>query len=242
MNAVQQWLNNPDSYTEGLKLYALQPAHNKNLHRSLSRKESAVNFQKLKYELSKQSKAKVKPVKIRTKIVQKEPTVAEVVTANLLVKEKKQAIYFHNLPEALQPTLLEANILFKKLCLLKVQLNNMPENAIEECNAIEMEEHRIKNQQCWDKIDYWQKHKLLPPTPKNEYEDFTPAQLLRKEQNMFSAISRLNSRIKTNKTKLAKEDSIPEITKLKRAIAKAEANVLSKQDDLIKIKDLINGK
>ncbi|MDM1043951.1 hypothetical protein HX004_03710 [Myroides sp. 1354] len=54
MERIIFWLESKDSpYMEGLDLYESLPNHNKNLTRNLRRNETALNRQKLRYELKK---------------------------------------------------------------------------------------------------------------------------------------------------------------------------------------------
>lgn len=242
---VQQWLNNNGTYTDGLKLYEGFSNHNKNLLRNLKRKKSPVNLQKLIYELKKlDTKPKPKPkIKVKRVVVNAVPTQEQIVQQEVEIYTKKQSVWFHQLPEALHPTLLEANNTFKEKCMLKVQLNNQPIDAVEKCNAIQIKISNLTkaNTLAWSKIDYYLKFRQLPQPPKDPLEDLTGAQLIRKEQNTYSSISRLNKRIATNTEKLKTAKDKKTINKLNRSIELAKSSLLTKEELLQNIKCYING-
>lgn len=243
MEVIQNWFNNNCDYAKGLDIYAGIPTHNKNILKNLKRRKSKVNLVKLKYELQRHLPNTInlapKPVNYTAVL----NTVETATQATLAKYNKQQAVYFHQLPPELQPVLLQANTLFKELCLLKVQLNALPANATRKANNIQLNIHlkRIKNQQCWDKIDYYKTHKLLPPAPPDKYKNLTPTQLHRQDLYLTTSIFKLKKRISINKEKLKQANTQHERTRLKRAIAKAQGNVLLKNDLQIKIKDLIYG-
>jgi hypothetical protein len=94
---------------------------------------------------------------------------------------------------------------------------------------------------CWAKIDYWQAHKIAPKMVVSIFSSLSPAELLRKEQYLYADISKLNKRLVENRKELKSTTFIAENNKVARAIAKQEANLIAKNDELIIIKRLING-
>ena len=256
MNTIQQWFNKGCDYKDGVALYASLPKHKKNLAKLLQRTESKPNLMKLKRELKllapepiiipakpvvlvsdKGLTYKVKPAPKK----QKEAVVIPFVKP--VPKKEKQSLYFHELPEELRPVLLEANNLFKELCLLKVQLNEQPENAIEACNVLQVQMHtkRQRNTLCWQKIDYYLAHRELPPITVSKFKDLTPAQLWKKDQYAHQNISKNKKRLEANKKALELAVSVSESTKIQRKIAKNEANILRYTEQQIEIKALIDG-
>ena len=244
MITVQQWLDNNGTYSDGIKLYQTFSTHNKNLLRVLKRKKSPVNLQKLTYELTKLDKKPLPKIKVKHISVVKAPTQTQVVQHKLQVFQKKQSVYFHQLPEALHPTLLEANTLFKQMCMLKVQLNSLPDNAVKQANALQVDIYtkQQKNALLWSKIDHYKQHGQLPTPPEEPFINLTPAQLLRKNASLDSSISQLKTRIKNNKSELSLTKDQNQINIINRKLAKSEAKLLIKEEQLLSIKDLINGK
>jgi hypothetical protein len=243
MNAIEQWIKNKMPYAEGVILYETLPSHNKVLLKNFKKKQSALLHEKLKYELKKYL---VPVVVIKNATPEVEPKPKDIVQyiEHVVVQEKtKQALYFHELPEELRPVLLEANMLFKEICLLKVQLNDLPAHA--EIKALEIitaiASKRKQNANCWKKLDYWQEHKTAPKEVVSSFENVSPAQLLRKEQYHYAAISKLETRLKANRVKIKSVTNVSEHNKLQRAIAKQESNLIVKNDELLMIKKLING-
>lgn len=259
MNAIEQWKAKGTPYKEGVLLYAHFPTHNKMLLKNFQKKQSPQLQEKLKYELSKidNSEKSAKSDKNGNLLPKSTKTEnKEVIRQNLSKNEvvqyieqqqtnytTKQALYFHELPEELRPVLLEANQLFKEMCLLKVQLNELP--ASSEKMALEVQiqiaNKQKKNALCWQKLDYWKTHKVAPKEAKGKFEALSPANLVKQEQYLFSSISRMKKRLEENKKLLENNSGVIELNKLQRTITKQESTLISKEEDLLKIKALING-
>ena len=243
MSALQQWFDNKCPYQEGVLLYASLKCCNKMLLANFNKKKSPILYEKLKYELSKHLS---KPIVVKP-IVQytaQKTTVKELVPNTASTSEKKEAIFFHQLPEELRPVLLEANNLFKEMCLLKVQLNELPAHAEKKALEIQLEITNRKkvNSLCWKRIDYFQKHKVMLQEKQSEIKNLSPAEMLRKEQYLFASISKLKKRCAENKLGLINTTSLKENNDLNRKIAKQEANILNQETELQNLKDLIHGK
>lgn len=250
MNAIEQWKENGSPYKEGILLYASFPAHNKMLLKNFQKKQSPQLLEKLKYELSKIDNSEKKPsLKKETRLspgVVQNGSKIEVVQYIEQQQTKyvtKQALYFHELPVELRPVLFEANTLFKTMCLLKVQLNEVP--AQEELKAlliqISISTLQKKNALCWEKIDYWKKYKVLPFIPKGKFESLSPCNLVKQEQYLFASISKMKKRLELNRELLKSAAGAIEVNKIQRTIARQESSLIAKNDDLLKIKELIDG-
>lgn len=250
MNAIDQWKANGTPYDEGVLLYASFPTHNKNLLKNFHRKKTAQLLEKLKYELSKIDKS-VKATPVKKEVVEK-PIVAQKVSTTNVVQyieqqqtqyTTKQALYFHELPAELRPILLEANTLFKEMCFLKVQLNELPAEA--ETKALEIQteiaQKQKKNALCWEKLDYWKMHKVAPKEASGKFETLSPANLVKQEQYLFASISKMKKRLIENKELLKTANGVSEVNKLQRTIAKQESTLIAKNEELLTIKRLING-
>jgi hypothetical protein len=256
MNAIEQWKANGTPYNEGVLLYASFPAHNKMLLKNFQKKQSPQLLEKLKYELSKidksvqnQSKAvkssqnQSKPVKS----IQKQSnnvSVVQYIEQQQAQYTTKQALYFHELPAELRPILLEANTLFKEMCFLKVQLNELPSEA--ETNALSLQLDIAKKQKqnalCWEKLDYWKTHKVAAKEAKGKFETLSPANLVKQEQYLFASISKMKKRLELNRELLKTASGVIEVNKLQRSIFKQESTLIAKNEELLKIKQLIDGK
>lgn len=246
MNEIQQWFTNGCDYASGVLIYNQHPRSNKNIARLLSKRENALNQEKLKYELQKLSKVSVVNKAIKVSKVKTVNTVAveKLIKSSVDIAKKKASIFFHQLPPELQPVLLKANVLFKECCLLKVQLNALKPKEESKSLSIQLEisDKRKKNELCWSKIDYWLEHKKIAPEPECEFENMTPAQLLRRDQYLFQSKGKLQKRIDLNKAKLETAVSLDEKNRIIRAIEKQEANLLKQETQQLKIKDIINGR
>ena len=190
----------------------------------------------------KTSQNQSKPVKSSQK-QSNEVSVVQYIEQQQIQYTTKQALYFHELPEELRPILLEANTLFKEMCLLKVQLNELPAEA--ETKALQLQtkisQKQKRNALCWKKLDYWKTHKVAPKESKGKFETLTPANLVKQEQYLFASISKMKKRLESNRELLKTTVGIVELNKLQRTISKQESTLIAKNEELLKIKALING-
>jgi hypothetical protein len=257
MNAIEQWKANGTPYNEGVLLYASLPAHNKMLLKNFQKKQSPQLLEKLKYELSKIDNSEKTEqngtfVQKRTKTEQN-GTIGQNVSKTELVQyieqqeiqyTTKQALYFHELPAELRPILLEANTLFKEMCLLKVQLNELPAEAETKALQIQTEiaQKQKQNALCWEKLDYWKTHKVAPKEAKGKFETLSPANLVKQEQYLFASISKMKKRLELNRELLKTASGVIEVNKIQRTIAKQESTLIAKNEELLNLKNIINGK
>jgi hypothetical protein len=260
MNAIEQWKAKGTPYNEGVLLYASFPTHNKTLLKNFQRKQTAQLLEKLKYELSKIAKS-AKTAEVGKKaqecaktaksdkngdFVQKNstPNVVQYIEQQQTNYVTKQALYFHELPAELRPILLEANTLFKEMCFLKVQLNELPAEAETKALSLQIDiaKKQKQNALCWEKLDYWKKHKVAPKEAKSKFETLSPANLVKQEQYLFASISKMKKRLELNRELLKTASGVIKVNKLQRAISKQESTLIAKNEELLKIKQLIDGK
>lgn len=242
MNAVEQWFSNKAPYFEGVALYESLNGHNKVLLSNFKKKQSAALHEKLKYEIRKIGNSILeanKPTPIKKKVV--DPVVY--LETKVAEEQNKQTLFFHDLPEALRPVLLEANALFRENCLLKVQLNDLPDNAVKKALAIQLKisDNQKKNAVCWNKIDFWKEFKTVPKESITEYHGYSMGRLIKQEQYHYAAISKLEKRLAENKVQIKEATSMKESNKIHRAILRQKQNILRKRTELITIKKMING-
>jgi hypothetical protein len=255
MNVIEQWKANGTPYDEGVLLYASLPTHNKTLLKNFQKKQTTQLLDKLKYELSKidnsiqnQSKA-VKTIQNPSKPFKSSQNQSNDVSVVQYIEQQQtnytqnQALYLHELPAELRPILLEANTLFKEMCFLKVQLNELPAEV--ETKALELQteiaQKQKKNALCWEKLDYWKTHKVAPKEATGKFETLSPANLVKQEQYLFASISKMKKRLIENKELLKTANGVSEVNKLQRTIAKQESTLIAKNEELLTIKRLING-
>ena len=129
------------------------------------------------------------------------------------------------------------------MCLLKVQLNELPAEAENKALQIQIEiaQKQKKNALCWEKLDYWKTHKVAPKEAESKFETLSPANLIKQEQYFFASISKMKKRLELNRELLKTANGIAEVNKLQRSIAKQESTLIAKNEELITIKRLING-
>lgn len=243
---IQEWLQNPD-YATGVELYKNTKGHNKLLLRQFAMRENAQRKEKLIYELKKLlptnfTALPTLPIAPATKVPTAQPE-RLLVTADK--ESKRVAPLFHELPTELRPVLLEANNLFKENCLLKAELNEVAiadeERAL--LLQIKIDRNFKANAMCWDKIEYWRKHKVLPKTTTvQSISAYSMDKLIKQQQLLNSSVSRMDKRLAENKALLAVEEDPAKRNKLLRKITKQEAEVIKKREELLTIKTTIDVK
>lgn len=243
MEVVRNWFNAGCDYSLGVIIYSQLPKHNPALLKNFKRKNNSFNLEKLKYELNNFIE-KYKQTELVTEIKKSVDAVLVPESKKTPDTEKKNVVLFHQLPEALRPVLLEANNLYKENCMLKVCLNELPQHAEKQAIELQIKIHKNiqKNALCWSRIDYYLEKRIIPDSQKSEFENLTPAKLLLRRQLLFAAISKLNARLKINLKLLKATASVPQKAKIERLIAKQEENLLIKNETLIEITNLIDGK
>lgn len=240
MEIIKKWFENGTDYASGVALYGSLPKHNRNLLNNFKRKENVYNSQKLKYELRKL--LPIQPIPKKEAIAQKPVLFSK---PKLLEKpSKKDKLFFHQLPESLQPVLLQAHSLFKENCFLKVKLNSLSAESIDKALQIQLRiNHNFEtNALCWKKIDYWLEYRQLPKESTSKFSTYTPVQLLRTQQLLYVSISKLNTRLQINRSHLSSELIVKEKIKLLKAVAKQESNLIQKNEELQLITRLIDNK
>lgn len=242
MEIIQNWFENGCDYTSGTLIYKELPKHNPILLKSFQKKQNSFNSEKLKHELKKfivKYHQTIYVDDVKKAIIHVISTVPEKISE----KENKQAILFHELPEPLRPVLLDANQLFKETCLLKVNLNELPPHAEKAALELQIKIHNNirKNELCWQKIDLYLEKRIIPETPKSEFDSLTPEGKLRTQQLLYASISKLNTRLKANREKLKTAEYVSLKIKIERVIIKQEQNLLIQNEKLIFISNLIDG-
>jgi len=254
MESIQKWLDTGCKYPEGVALYAAIPGCMLALLKRLQEGQNPVNHEKLKYELRKILKQNIVPAQEVPVVttsppapLQKRGEKAAAVPqapAEPPAQDAKQKLLFHHLPAELRPVLQEANALFAEKCLLKTLLNDlapeMESEALELCLRIYALTQ--KNARCWQKIDYWQEHRKVPPLEIPKHSTLGGAQLAKKQQNLFSSISRLKKRLEQNRLQYEAEKRPAPRARLKNALAKKEGNLIKQEDELLHITSLIEAK
>jgi len=244
---IQLWLTDSGSLADGLALLSACPGVNVRMLQTLGKSDTAKNRDKVKYELKKALNTFPNGGTQKTAVPVKNdmPARVAVVAKTEQEREKKQAVLFHQLPPQLRPVLLEANATFKENCMLKAALNDLP--PLKEKQALQLQlkifSNIQKNRLCWRRIDYYLTHQKMMPiaAPLAKADSLSPAQQYKRQDNLFSSISRLKKRITINKAQFDIETSLPVKNRLEKAILRAEANLQNKEEELLTLTTLIDG-
>lgn len=243
MESIQQWYDNGQNYAEGVSIYRELPKRNANLLRLFNLNENKLRKEKLLAELSKYITIQAVPVTISVA----EKTLispVQLIEKKLEEVEKKQRVLFHHLPPELRDVMLRANELFRYNCFLKVELNDLPDDAEEKALDIQLRiaDNFKENKACWSKIDYFLEHRELPKEASSGFEKLTASAMVKRQQQLFVSVSKKKKALKENRAKSEKTTSVSELRRLQKLITKQEKALLKYDDDLFKISKLINGR
>lgn len=239
---VKKWIADGMDYFSGVALYG-QIGKNKLLKQAFTR-NSISNQKKLEYELRKF--LPLEPV-VKKLIAIDGPqpvNVEEIIEYQIKQYESKQLKLIKMLPTEMLPTLFRANLKFKENCILKLQMNDLPDEAEDTCLKIQLQidANWKENALRWKQIDYYLEHKILPKEPKSAFDGLTPAELVKRQQYHFQNISKLKKRITENRKDLSTTDSVKMKSKLERTLAKQESDLITKESELQILNNLVNGK
>jgi len=121
--------------------------------------------------------------------------------------------------------------------LLKVQLNEVPQMDTQKALILQRQIHQNiqQNALCWQKIDFYLHNRIIPKTSVQDFSQYTPAGLLRKQQLLYASISKLQTRILENKKALSTAQHTADKNQLKKRIQKQQNGILYQKEILIAI-------
>lgn len=245
MGSVEQWFQGDKDYQKGVELFE-SISDNVLILRMLKRNDSQSNRDHLEYELSKFLPADEKKVVPQTReelLETKNIPVVEIVENSIAVSEKKNMLLFADLPPELRPVLEQANQSFRKLCLLKTELNEVPDDEEEKALKIqiEMDKLRKENEMCWSKIDHFLETGKLLSVSNDKLSSLSPVQLVKTQQLQFQKVSKDKKAIKSIVKLIEVESNQVKKQKLALKLEKAKEKLLTDEDYLLKINTLVNG-
>ncbi|MGK4567839.1 hypothetical protein [Flavobacterium sp. 3HN19-14] len=240
---INAWLlDDARDYLSGVSLYA-EVKFNHNIMAFFRRKQTPAHMKKLIYELGKFSDVQT-PLPDVNSGEKVNATINEVVEQLSEQESLKDKLLFVDLPPELRPVLAEKNRLFSENCLLKVTLNELPDDAVDQAYDIQVkiEANWKRNAACWKQLDYWKEHRAVPTIEITDFEKMSPEAKLRRQQQLFASISKLKKRIIGYESGLKSETTVRNITKLKKALAKSELNLIRQESDLNVLTEIIERK
>ena len=242
---VNEWFSNGSNYNEGVMLYASLKRHRPNLVRLFLRKETASNYEKLKYELGKFREKNVKKPRVkRAERLVPEPSFS---MPKLNKTSTKTSFYFYRLNELhtdLHGLSIKQRNDFQKAISLKLKLNQLhpSEEGAALSLAIEIENLFDAIETTQKVLDHYVDHKVVLNIEPRNYKDLTAAQLLQSRNNKRISVSKYKKKIASIENKLGQNLSKSETTKQAIALEKAKSKALEHQLDLRKLNELINTK
>lgn len=247
---VNNWFNNNGSYQEGVMLYASLKGSSPNLVRLFLRKESAPNFEKLKYELSKhREKVTGKTISVQLP----EPTKKEVITINYTQQNtapttpntKPPTGYFYRLNELdtrLHPLSIKQRDDYQKAISLKLQLNELHDSeegvALSLCLAIEDLFDGIETTQ--KVLDHYVQHKVVLNVEPRSYSNYTGGQLADARRNKRTSVAKFKKKVADLKKSLGQNMSKTDKHKTENKYQKAKESLLKHEMELQELNELIN--
>lgn len=244
MESIKKWFDGNCPYPEGVALYAVLPTCMPNLLKRFKSGNDAARLEKLKYELRKAAGSAWPSATVVIKAT--EPKVPAIISdpKRSVIPDVRATPLFHQLPQELRPVLLVAGNLFKENCMLKTELNDLAPEMESEAFDIQIRifNNIKKNALCWQKIDHWQEHKTIFKAAPSKAAQLTAPQLVKRQAQLFSSISKLKKRLHANREALPLETTTKGITQRQRIIAKQAANLMAQETQLLEITHLIDPK
>lgn len=196
-NLVEEWIAAGCDYASGVALYN-EIGKNKLLKNTFARNKSIANQKKLDYELRKFLPVEAKPIVEKVANIAQSINVEAIVEHQVKEYESKQTELIKQLPEELIPVLLKANLKWKENCILKLQLNSLPDDCEDAALKLQLQidANWKENQLCWKQIDHYLEHKQLPKIAKSQFDNLTPAELVKRQQYHFQNISKLKRELR----------------------------------------------
>jgi len=238
---ISAWLSLPDQerdYFTGIALYQefgdnprLKslvfvrennfPANKKNLAYELTKLIAGVKLPPKRSKIDKSESAKVSRPTLPPKdaIVVDKVTTKKVLTNNQSLRKEFPKLVFEELPDSLKILVVNKGILFNKAKEAREKLEQATTDQERlKWNKI-LTDSMLENQQIWDELNYFQSHKkVLGKHPSfsqakelEKLKAMTTKQLIQKQRNIPTYISKANKAIKEN----PKDEKI---LKAKRAI------------------------
>lgn len=206
---IKEWFDNGCDFKTGVDLYRQLPAATPVMLRNFAR-ETPSNKLTLKYELKKAlmagSSVSISPVvPVLEKQVSPEPAPPVPDRNPVQIKEKavrladessksefqKETLSMY--PPELHPVYRERINKFYLACELKIKLNTLPENALDDAlNLIlQLEDLWGKIDKAWEILNHWKEHhRLMPVESEVDYSKMTAMQLVREKSLLESRISK----------------------------------------------------
>lgn len=210
---VNEWFLNKGSHAQGIEILI---DLNVSISLVLSLEEPTLsNKAALKYELGK---------------YKTDPTVND-------------RLLYANMPYELREKAREKNNLFYQACELKLKLNSISEEKIDQALEIQEKIYKLftRIDQIWSEIDYYKKHKVLIEPPQDiDLDALTIPELYKLRENLHCRKSRRKKTIEKKKEQLIKEIQPQKQFKIKQSIASKEAQLEGINQILIQLNELLN--
>jgi len=239
MGSVEEWFASDKDYQKGVAIYN-EIGNNKALKRRFAMNDSNWNKEKLEHELSKYLPIQ-KVNKVQEIIVKEEIPVEFEAEISAESTHKKTSILFADLPESLRSVLEEANLTYRKLCLLKTNLNEIPDADEKKAFSIQTEMDRLfkVNAACWSKIDHFFETGVVIEDVQHDFSQLNPVQLLRKQQLQYQKVSKGKTAIEKLMEGLNTDNQVLK-QKVQKKLNKAKTKLVLDEGVLLELNKLID--
>jgi len=235
---IDNWFNNGCNYNAGVALYSTLKQHRPNLLRLFLRKETALNNEKLQYELGKHRTEEVITPSTLPQLEIKTPTI----TISHPEKTNNQFYKINQLHPDLHELAIKQRDNYQNAIAIHYKLTRL--HANQEAKALE---YCIKIEDLFDAIETTQKilkhyveHKVIIKPTTKDYNNFTPAQLIRAIGNKRTSVSKYSKRVELLNSKFSNTPEKAAKTQLHIKLQKAENKLLEHEADLNTLNELIN--
>lgn len=240
---VQEWFDTGCDYNQGVLIFA-KIGKNKNLLKVFQRKETNWNREKLKYELNKFRTNPVQTPYTATKKIKKpifSPPSKQIIQVGEMttIKSKPMAAYPVSLHSVYQCRIAA----FYKAASLKVQLNELPEDAETDALNLQFEIWKAvkENEKCWTILRHYDDTGRIMPTESTaDFKGLSPQELVNQRQKLYVNKSKRAKTILSKETEISSEINPAKRIKLEEFILKKKEELQAIENDIEQLTTLIN--
>jgi len=242
---VQEWFDNGCDYNQGVLIFATI-GKNKNLLRRFQIKETNWSREKLKYELDKFKTNSRQVSDISAKKVKKSihptPSLKQAIQSGELSKIKSKPISAY--PVTLHPVYQRRVEAFYKAASLKIQLNQLSEDAEEAALNLQFEIWKLikENDKCWTILRHFDDTgRIMPLKPTADFSGLTPQKLYIKRERLYSRKTKRGNTIARLKNQLSEEKNEARKIRLSEKLHEKQEQLQLIENDIDQLTKLING-
>lgn len=245
---VQEWFDKGCDYNQGVLIFS-GIGKNKNLLKAFQRKETNWNREKLKYELNKfrtnsgqiTDKSRTSSGQPKNSPANKLTSLKKIIQSGELTKIKSKPMSAY--PILLHPVYQRRIAAFYKAASLKVQLNQLPEDAEPDALKLQFQiwEAVKENDKCWTILRHYDDTgRIMPTESTTDFKELSPQELVNQRQKLYVNKSKRAKTIRIKEDDLSVETNPAKRLKLEEFILKKKEELQAIENDIEQLTTMIN--